>query len=1365
MSKKTYTTQRQWAATDAEAFWKACYAHDLEASRWPSKSAQLIASLLTRRFPEPCRVLLVGDRDPGLADALLEAGYFVARADVGPWLNRSMIDIETHERWLGSTPDVSQHSFDIVISVGMLECLGDDEVEPFLETMRCALANGGHAILVVPNGERLEQFEAVCPKTGVMFHSGQRVRAFNRTSLRALLGQIHLAAVCELEVEFDERILVEHAGRDPGFATASHAFIGAGTTLIAIARSAVASDRSDAAAALGRANAWLQSRRQLATSVSTPKADRWTWTAPSVKQFWSRITGTALDDLSFGKVLGRTLLSGVEPWLTAGGRHLDVGAGEGHMAEVLAASGYDVAVLEPAEGRAEGIEARLKGSAGFLGRLSELDDVHKGSFDVVLACEVIEHVLEEDLDAFFALLADALKPGGRIILSTPNAEDLSRSVVYSPFGNVLFHRWQHVRGLSAADLDTLLRRHGFEPDVLHEVDLAAAQREDVPLLEEILGSSRRRRHGRAENLIAIAHRAGQPAAQPRQLSTSDRRVARTAGRAGNVQDSTLSIYPALRIPGRRTYETIELAVTGAEPVEGHSFRLHLPNHFVLGDNAESDSRSCLRLFEDGRELGPAYALHADIAKLGRARFSHWGRELLFSSSDGTDPTSNGRNYVAVAEVTPVRTVNLDERLRAGDAPMLIWELAADAIQLTDGNLCSVTLPRTFPVGDDEVHPTRSTLELFEDGLQLGPAHALHEEIRSLGQGRFSHWQRSLLFSASDGQDPRHNGRRYVAVVETAPISTVLLDDYLRTDEAPTLVWELPADAIQLADGNLCSVTLPRTFPVGDDEVHPTRSTLELFEDGLQLGPAHALHEEIRSLGQGRFSHWQRSLLFSTSDGQDPRHNGRRYVVAARFPADSSNWKLRRVVRRVASWTVSAALPVARAALPIGVKARLLKPALTIERVLAGRGTTSFIERPVRLANFQPALPRSAFANGPVVLCNNALAWGGVERQVVNTLRGLVDELQRPPQLLCVRLGHDQDYDFYKSALSDFSGDVRNTVDLKISRRHLAAVEPGLEQRIADATAWLPVDVQEEILRFAGDFAALRPSIVHVWQDALSISAGFAARMIGVPRIIVSSRNMAAKRFAYYRPYMADGYRELASCADIVMLNNSEAGARDYAEWLGIPVDRYRIVRNGIDATEISSPADDEARKLRASLGLMKDTPVVGSIFRFYAEKRPGLWIETAARIAAKRPDCQFVIFGKGPMKDDVLAFAREHGFADRLHLPGPIGSAALGLSIMDLFLLTSEFEGTPNVVLEASLMGVPVVASDAGGTRETIEEGVTGFITDSADPDVLANHVVAALGDAAWRRRAREAGPKFVLTRFGLDRMLAETLDVYGLRE
>jgi FkbM family methyltransferase len=77
-------------------------------------------------------------------------------------------------------------------------------------------------------------------------------------------------------------------------------------------------------------------------------------------------------------------------------------------------------------------------------------------------------------------------------------------------------------------------------------------------------------------------------------------------------------------------------------------------------------------------------------------------------------------------------------------------------------------------------------------------------------------------------------------------------------------------------GNCWVAQVKETLPVGDNEENSNRSILLLFEDGKLLQSAHALHEDIRTLGGGRYSHWHETLYFSTSDNSDPNTNGREY---------------------------------------------------------------------------------------------------------------------------------------------------------------------------------------------------------------------------------------------------------------------------------------------------------------------------------------------------------------------------------------------------------------------------------------------------------------------------------------------------------
>jgi hypothetical protein len=241
-----------------------------------------------------------------------------------------------------------------------------------------------------------------------------------------------------------------------------------------------------------------------------------------------------------------------------------------------------------------------------------------------------------------------------------------------------------------------------------------------------------------------------------------------------------------------------------------------------------------------------------------------------------------------------------------------YEIPADCVRLRgpfkrDDRRCyTVPLPAEWPSDEDG----RSPVTLFEDGLPLGPAHVSHDDIRTLGRGRYSHWGAALYFSASDGTDPNVNGRVYSVLppagwrgalprspwtARDAGPPLVFEDDALlrgalhasagesagdRLDQAglPSLGWrivELHASRFVRFGGHAVSCGLHADWPSDADDV----STVLLLEDDVPLALPHALHADIAALGAGRYSHWKDTLLFSSSDGSDPAMNGRRYAAA------------------------------------------------------------------------------------------------------------------------------------------------------------------------------------------------------------------------------------------------------------------------------------------------------------------------------------------------------------------------------------------------------------------------------------------------------------------------------------------------------
>jgi hypothetical protein len=159
----------------------------------------------------------------------------------------------------------------------------------------------------------------------------------------------------------------------------------------------------------------------------------------------------------------------------------------------------------------------------------------------------------------------------------------------------------------------------------------------------------------------------------------------------------------------------------------------------------------------------------------------------------------------------------------------------------------------------------SPVLLLEDTLPLGPAHTLHDDIRKAGRGRYSHWGTGLYFSASDNSDPRANGRIYswgVPSPQSCPIPICGEIDMTQTRPDSGFSYYLRENF---------------GFP-GDSPSGPARSSLQILEGPVALGPGHRLHRDIRTVGKGRYSHWGNALFFSTSDNSDPRSNGRTYYL-------------------------------------------------------------------------------------------------------------------------------------------------------------------------------------------------------------------------------------------------------------------------------------------------------------------------------------------------------------------------------------------------------------------------------------------------------------------------------------------------------
>ncbi|HET6630837.1 MAG TPA: glycosyltransferase family 4 protein [Woeseiaceae bacterium] len=180
-------------------------------------------------------------------------------------------------------------------------------------------------------------------------------------------------------------------------------------------------------------------------------------------------------------------------------------------------------------------------------------------------------------------------------------------------------------------------------------------------------------------------------------------------------------------------------------------------------------------------------------------------------------------------------------------------------------------------------------------------------------------------------------------------------------------------------------------------------------------------------------------------------------------------------------------------------------------------------------------------------------------------------------------------------------------------------------------------------------------------------------------------------------------------------------------WNAVPVDAIRR------AAARSDPA-----RLRKSLGIPAEAPVVGIVGRLAEEKGHEYFLDIGARVAAARPDVHFVIVGEGPRREPIEAHAARLGLAGRTHLAGHQDDVVPWLRLFSVSLMTSRREGFPAVPLESLAAGTPVVMTDLDVFRGVYTDERDVLKIPPGDPETAAGAVLRLLGDASLVARLAE---------------------------
>lgn len=327
--------------------------------------------------------------------------------------------------------------------------------------------------------------------------------------------------------------------------------------------------------------------------------------------------------------------------------------------------------------------------------------------------------------------------------------------------------------------------------------------------------------------------------------------------------------------------------------------------------------------------------------------------------------------------------------------------------------------------------------------------------------------------------------------------------------------------------------------------------------------------------------------------------------------------------------------------------------------------------------------------------------------------------------------------------------------------HLNALAPTLAAGGASVTCFAADNFAAMLAqtpRIARHLRDLRVDILHCHLPTAGVVGRLAGRLAGVP-VVYTEHN---KPEWYRRPTFWTNALTYGLQQHVVAVSGSvEESIRTYIK-PRVPV---TVVRNGIDVAAFRR-VEGAGAAVRQRFGIPADAPVVGNVAALIPQKRLHDWIEAACLIRARHANARFLLVGEGPVEAELVPRIAACGLDRVVHLCGVQADVRPFLAAMDVYMMSSAYEGLPVALLEAMAMGCAPVCTAVGGIPEVMHDRRSGFLTQAGHPEQLAARVGELLDDPTALRAMAAAARQAVEGEFDIARMMRQLdalyLDVLG---
>ena len=284
-------------------------------------------------------------------------------------------------------------------------------------------------------------------------------------------------------------------------------------------------------------------------------------------------------------------------------------------------------------------------------------------------------------------------------------------------------------------------------------------------------------------------------------------------------------------------------------------------------------------------------------------------------------------------------------------------------------------------------------------------------------------------------------------------------------------------------------------------------------------------------------------------------------------------------------------------------------------------------------------------------------------------------------------------------------------------------------------------------------------IIHTHSSKAGFIARLAAKLNKIPVIIHTVHGFAFNDFmnVYKKNFFIYVEKILATWTDVLItvsnLNKNKI--------VDLNIAKEESIKNIYSGIDLSLFTDKRNSDFRKELNLGDDKILIGSVGRLSNQKDPITMINAFDIVSKKFPEAYLVLVGDGPLKDKIVDRIKKLKLKNRVHLTGNKSNPWDVYHSIDLFIMSSIYEGLGRSITEALSCGVPVVCTAVEGVPEIIKDSITGTLVPPREPIELADGIIRSLQNMKVAKRKAAEGRKFVQDNFDVNKMVEDIDALY----